>query len=72
MFYSGIEKIFNPAYPLGIWIEMWLVWGFAQWASEQEMLLVRQGNLLSPDSQTGIFSSPDFMKKKKKRKYFPR
>ena len=30
---------------------MWLVWDFAQWASEQEKLLAQQGSLhvLAPD-----------------------
>ena len=34
---------------------MWHVGGFVQWASEQEKLLVQQGNLLAMDDQTGFF-----------------
>ena len=30
---------------------MWLVWVFAQCASEQEKLLARQGNILASDYQ---------------------
>ena len=40
------------------WIDTWLVWGFAQWASEQEKLLAQQENLNALDNQTGVFSSP--------------
>ena len=37
---------------LALWnkIDVWLVWGFAQLASEKEKLLVQQGNLLAPDN----------------------
>ena len=44
---------------LWVWIEMWLVWGFAQWASEQEKLPAQQGNLLVSDCWTEVFSSPE-------------
>ena len=43
------------------WIKMWLVWGFALWASEQEKLLAWQGNLLVLDDQTGIFLFPGIL-----------
>ena len=38
--------------------QMWLVWGFSQWACAQEQLLARQGNLLAPDNQIKFFCSP--------------
>ena len=37
------------------WITMWLVWVFAQRASEEEKLLARQVNLLVQDDQMFFF-----------------
>ena len=32
--FAGLEKNSEIQLALWDWIEMWLVWGFAQWASE--------------------------------------
>ena len=41
---------------------MWLVWGFAQWASEQEKLSAQHGNLLVSDCRTEVFSALKIIK----------
>ena len=53
---QGVKKNMKSSLPFGWhWIEMWLVWGFAQWAGEQEKLLAKQGNIIAPDGQAGVF-----------------
>ena len=39
------------------WNEMWLVWGFAQWASEQEKLLPSMEIFLRWTTEHGFFQA---------------